>query len=238
MKFTGVLYLREITESKFRGTAIKNLNMFRKLCGTETLGNVVLVTTKWDSVSVDLAVKRETELKTKFWKGMLDHGAQIERHDNTTAGARRIMSQLLGRSPITLHLQDQLVNQGKKLETTDAGIAVNEEFNVELRRIKEEMAETVENLRKGQDEAMKAAYQSQHEELQAQSRKFEEAQKQLSDDRTKETAELKKQLEDAAKQSGKTTEDYMWEGVSATSKSFVQGFLSTIADTTIRRLLD
>ncbi|MCJ1431074.1 hypothetical protein MMC27_000424 [Xylographa pallens] len=237
VKFTGMLYLREITESRFKGTAIRNLNMFRKLCGTDALQNVALVTTKWDTVSIDLAVKRETDLKNKFWKGMLDHGAKITRHDNTIASARRILNQLLGGPPVTLNIQAQLVDQGMNLGNTDAGSAVKEVNNTELRRLKDEMEETVKNFREEQDEVMKTAYRSHQEELEAQSRIFEEAQKQLSDDRTAEMAMLKQQLADAAKKSGKTTEDYMWEGVSATVQSFAQGFLSTVADTMMRRLL-
>jgi hypothetical protein len=169
---------------------------------------------------------------------MLDHGAKIERHDNTTASARRILSQLLGGPPVTLNIQAQLVDQGMKLENTDAGIAVNEEINAEMRRLKVEMEDTVKNLRMEQDGVMKTAYRSHQEELRAQSRKFEEAQKQLSDDRTKEMAMLKQQLADAAKKSGKTTEDYIWEGVSATVQSFTQVFLSTVTETMMHRLLN
>ena len=66
VKFTGILYLREITESRFRGTAVKNLHMFRRLCGQDTLASVVLVTTKWDAVPAATAEMREADLRARF----------------------------------------------------------------------------------------------------------------------------------------------------------------------------
>ncbi|KAI9787692.1 MAG: hypothetical protein M1839_000223 [Geoglossum umbratile] len=98
-------------------------------------------------------------------------------------------SRLLGGPPLILNIQARLVDQEMKLENAVAGIAVNEEINAEMRRLKEEMEDTVKNLRKEQDDVTKAAYRS-HRELQEQSRKFEEVRKQLSDDRTKEAAVL------------------------------------------------
>jgi hypothetical protein len=48
LKFSGIVYLRDITDSKMKGTELKNLSVFRHLCGTASLRNVVIVTTKWD----------------------------------------------------------------------------------------------------------------------------------------------------------------------------------------------
>ena len=61
------------------GTALKNLMMFRELCGTDTLAGLV---TKWDAVT-PTAELREQEPTSKFLGPMLTLGAQQARHDNT-----------------------------------------------------------------------------------------------------------------------------------------------------------
>ena len=50
MKNAGIIYLHEITLKHMTDTALKNLDMFRKLCGDDALMKVVLGTTKWGEV--------------------------------------------------------------------------------------------------------------------------------------------------------------------------------------------
>jgi hypothetical protein len=38
---------------------------------------------------------RERELKTIYWKNMVERGSYVERHDNSTESARRIVTILL-----------------------------------------------------------------------------------------------------------------------------------------------
>ncbi|MCJ1405360.1 hypothetical protein MMC11_008587 [Xylographa trunciseda] len=188
-----------------------------------------------DTPGFDDTELTDTEVLTRIATWM-EFKAKITRHDNTTASARGILGQLLGGPPVTLNIQAQLVDQEMNPGNTDAGIAVNEVNNAEMRRLKEEMEDTAKNIREEQDEVVITAYRFHQEELQAQSREFEEAQKHFSDDRTAELVMLKQQLADAAKKSDKSTEDYMWGGVSATIQSFAQDFLSTVADTMMRWL--
>ncbi|KAF8541741.1 P-loop containing nucleoside triphosphate hydrolase protein, partial [Trichophaea hybrida] len=43
----GLLYIHDITEVRMKASEIKNLNLFQKLCGEQSFGNIVLVTNKW-----------------------------------------------------------------------------------------------------------------------------------------------------------------------------------------------
>lgn len=48
---SGLVYLHPMTDNRFRGSAMRNLYMFKKLCGERCLPSVVLATTMWDLVS-------------------------------------------------------------------------------------------------------------------------------------------------------------------------------------------
>jgi hypothetical protein len=52
--------------------------MFQKLCGDDALKNVILVTTMWSQVDVDVGRKREDELhqSSEFWKPLIELGAR------------------------------------------------------------------------------------------------------------------------------------------------------------------
>ncbi|KAF2823259.1 hypothetical protein CC86DRAFT_237621, partial [Ophiobolus disseminans] len=136
IKITGILYLRDITQARMSGTALKNLSMFRKLCGSESLKNVVIVTTKWDAVSNETGEMREKELMSKFLQPMLTMGAQQARHDNTLISAQEVLRKVLGNTGRTLKLQSELVDENKKLGETEAGTAVGED--IEKLRVKHE----------------------------------------------------------------------------------------------------
>ena len=169
---------------------------------------------------------------------MLEHGALMARHNGSPASARRVLGQLFGRSGVTLSIQDQFVNQRLPFERTDAGAAVTEEIDGARRRVRAEMQETIDNLAKEKDEVMKAAWRTQQEELRTQAKSFEEAAAQLKEDRTKEVAELRKQIEVTSAGSGKTTQDYIWEGVSAPLLGgFFSNFVTAAAHRVFARLL-
>lgn len=44
---SGIIYLYPINEARMTGSNVRNLNMFRRLCGDNNMQNVFLVTTKW-----------------------------------------------------------------------------------------------------------------------------------------------------------------------------------------------
>src|SRR4051794_37978067 len=46
-RLAGVIYLHRITDPRMGGSALKNLEMFQKLCGTGSLPSVILTTTMW-----------------------------------------------------------------------------------------------------------------------------------------------------------------------------------------------
>lgn len=128
IKLKGVIFLHRITDVRMQGTSMKTLQICRKICGTDALKNVILVTTRWDDVDRALGARREEELRSEFWKFMLDFGSTMMRYHGDQDSAVAIVSQLLHKETVVLDLQREIVDQGRKLSDTGAGALVNEDI--------------------------------------------------------------------------------------------------------------
>ncbi|KAG6842248.1 hypothetical protein C0991_000218 [Blastosporella zonata] len=127
MKLAGVVYLHEISQPRMMGAPRRNLEMFRELCGKKAVGNVVLATTKWEEVSVELGERRERQLQENYWKHMLELGSQMLRfrgqHD--TASAWEIVNRILNHASVdALQIQEEMVQHQRTLPETGAGRAL------------------------------------------------------------------------------------------------------------------
>ena len=122
MKVAGIIYLHEITQTRMAGTAIRNLEMFKKLCGNDALANVVLGTTKWGELRPEVGQKREKQLAESFWKDMIQRGSIMMQVHNDASSAWRIVHHILANISIDFVLiQDELVEHRKSLSQTTAG---------------------------------------------------------------------------------------------------------------------
>jgi hypothetical protein len=88
-KLSGIIYFPRISDPRMQGSAIKQLRVFRELCGDDsgTLENVILATSRWDRLeSEELGIRRQTELENnpRFWKPMCMKGSQVRRFEGTT----------------------------------------------------------------------------------------------------------------------------------------------------------
>jgi hypothetical protein len=145
---SGIIYLHRISDPRMSGSSIKNLRMFRKLCGAESMHNVSLVTTMWDKVTRVEGETREKDLmdgENGFWRAMIKSGCLVRRHDGSVESARGLVAELASMKRTVLRLQEEIA-EGKKLIETDAGVSLNEELlrvkrqhEEELRCVKEEM---------------------------------------------------------------------------------------------------
>jgi len=144
--------------------------MFRELCGDSTLKNVILITNMWGEVPKDVGEDRENELITNFFKPVLDKGAQIARHYNTTESAHGIIRRIVENRPATLQIQRELVDEHKDIIDTAAGEAINKELNEQMRRHRAGMKELQEEMEK----AMKEKDEETRQELEEETRKLQE----------------------------------------------------------------
>lgn len=134
IKMSGVIYLHRIFDNRVGGASMRNLNMFKKLVGRDSLGNVVLATTMWDALppeEYDKAEARESELKgtESFWKDMISHGSKVVRHDSAKTSALAIVQAILSKNRlVALDIQKEIVDAGIPLEQTTASQALREDI--------------------------------------------------------------------------------------------------------------
>ncbi|KAL7936397.1 P-loop containing nucleoside triphosphate hydrolase protein [Trichoderma chlorosporum] len=153
VRLAGIVYLHRIIDIRMGGAAMKNLRMFRKLCGDDGLSCVVLATTMWNMVPLEDGEKRERELSTNqgFWAGMVNKGSTVLRQDNGAISALAIMEHILTRKQrVELDIQKEMAS-GKTLDQTSAGqevqaemAALKEKYDKEMALLREEMKEAVE----------------------------------------------------------------------------------------------
>lgn len=135
---SGIIYLHRIIDPRMEGPSLKNLRMMKKLCGVNSLSNVVLATTMWERVTAEEGSRREAELKQVFWKDMIDGGSTVTRITTETGhDARALVKSLLKNKPISTRLQEEL-HSGKTLVQTEAGSEIREEIAKLERKLKAE----------------------------------------------------------------------------------------------------
>jgi hypothetical protein len=138
----GVVMLHPISDNRMSGSSLRNINMMKAMCGFESYANFAIATTMWPS-KPDYAEKAVLESRNaqlladdSFFGALVTRGATVFRHNqkgyrsvlNEGNSAKQIVAHLVRQSDMhtldVLQLQRELVDQGKKLGETTAGIAV------------------------------------------------------------------------------------------------------------------
>ncbi|KAL2076156.1 hypothetical protein VTL71DRAFT_1099 [Oculimacula yallundae] len=164
IRLTGIIYLHRITDVRVGGQGMKNLRMFRKVCGEKNLGSVVLATTMWSSCPLSDANLRESQLtgNSDLWKFLITKGARIFRHDRGEESGQEILDHLLTRGrKVILDIQHEVVDEGKKLVDTNAG----REVQAEIEKIKEAHKKEMQEIREDMEEAIRSKDTERQEEL-------------------------------------------------------------------------
>ncbi|KAK5120260.1 hypothetical protein LTR85_006466 [Meristemomyces frigidus] len=132
IKLNGIVYLQNIQEPRITGSSLRNLKMFKDLCGESPMKNVILVTTRWGleekSGRIGHAEEHEEQYRSEFWTSLISRGARMERFRDTKESALEILLKLVDRPAEVLQIQTELVDNGKDLIDTAAGNTVNEEL--------------------------------------------------------------------------------------------------------------
>lgn len=152
------------------GTPLKNLRMFRELCGKKALENIILVTTMWDEVDEHVGAAREKELRGKYWKAMIDQGSATARYHGTSESAWDIVERFTIQRQAVL-LQKEMVDLKKQLPETSAG----QELYMALEVLVKKQADILQKIRAetrrqetGQDPRILQALQAECEAIRQQ----------------------------------------------------------------------
>lgn len=154
------------------GSALRNLRMFRELCGRDPLKNVIVATSFWSNVAPRMGDNREEELRTtpEFWGEMIRRGSRMARFNDSRASALEIIMSLVNKDPVALNIQRELVEQRKALVDTAAGQVVNEE----LARLEAKHRREKETLQRELQDALAERDVELQEILEEQRRKMDE----------------------------------------------------------------
>ncbi|TFK19367.1 P-loop containing nucleoside triphosphate hydrolase protein [Coprinopsis marcescibilis] len=148
-KFTGVVYLHNITDQRVSRMARRNMRIFKQLCGTDSMKNVVVVTTCWDLISdIQDGIAKEEQLKSDegLLKELHDAGAEFLRSghfdsdkfpgDKCFQTPQNIISRILSLDPLFLQIQQEM-DKGDSVAETTAGSTIFQEVEELKREFKE-----------------------------------------------------------------------------------------------------
>ncbi|KAH6880664.1 P-loop containing nucleoside triphosphate hydrolase protein [Thelonectria olida] len=155
IRLRGILYLHRISDNRMGGCAQKNLIMFKKLCGADGIKSVVFLTTFWEKVDEAVGDSREQTLKDtpQFWQFFVERGAGVQRHLNNTDSALLAVSQFVpgwAEKPpeeVNLAIQTEMVDSGKNLDQTSAGQQLQDDFQKEREKLRQEILEREQDMK-------------------------------------------------------------------------------------------
>jgi hypothetical protein len=173
LKLTGLILLHRIIDVRVGGSGVRNIKMFKKLCGDDTLRSVVLATTMWDfNPNEETGKARELELHRQplLWKPMIDQGSKVFRQDNGLVSAMRIIQYLIDtRRPVILDIQREMVDQKMQLGQTGAG----SEVATEVEKAKQYYDKRIKDLETELRDALSKQDHERREEIEDTKKEFQ-----------------------------------------------------------------
>jgi molybdenum-dependent DNA-binding transcriptional regulator ModE len=110
------------------GSAMKNLRLFKSLCGRKAMLNIAIVTTMWGIVGEKVGSAREKDLRRDVWNDMVHDGCAIERFEDTYESAWDIVDRLDKVSQANVLLPRELLDDQLSLNETRVGATLSQEL--------------------------------------------------------------------------------------------------------------
>jgi hypothetical protein len=152
-KLSGIIYVHRIIEPRMQGTALSNMNMFRRLCGSDCFPNVVLATSFWSEVDPTEGAQRERELyeTDKFWGQLVKKGSPVVRIGLDDRADERLLLRIAQNNKVFLRAQKEMQDGRRNCETSAAREAneslsdwrqyFNSQLEAEKESVRRELAE-------------------------------------------------------------------------------------------------
>jgi ribosome-associated translation inhibitor RaiA len=149
------------------GTPLKNLRMFKKLCGENALRNIILMTTMWDEVDEETGAQREKELKGKYWNTMIEQKSKTARYLGTSDSAWDIVDHFLQSSNerCAVLLQREMVDMERQLRETKAGQTLYTTLELIVDKQQQTLKKMREQTKEHADEKVLNVLKAEYEEL-------------------------------------------------------------------------
>ncbi|KAG6330191.1 hypothetical protein ID866_8898 [Astraeus odoratus] len=141
---SAILYFHCIWDNRMAGTPLKNLRVFKKMCGRKAMSRVVLVTTMWDRVKEEFGKERLAELKRDHWKAMIAQGSLLFKYENSSDSAKKFLRDLVNekRKQNLVLLKGEIYVVRMELRESNAGL----ELGSRLEQLVERRAEVFQRL--------------------------------------------------------------------------------------------
>lgn len=125
--------------------------------------NVAIVTNMWGEVPQEVAEMRELQLRTEdiFFRGDMEKGAQMMRHDGSSLSAQKIIRHFVKMNPAVLQLQHEILVERKDVTQTDACAALDQGMH----KLREKFRDDIQALKDEIEEALAEGGVNQQEEL-------------------------------------------------------------------------
>lgn len=161
--------------------------MFRKLCGEDSLENVIIVTNMWGLVDPRVGEARERELivDERLFQPVLAKGARIVRHSNTKESAHNILRKVIQNTPMPLQIQKELVEEQKDISETEAAVELDRELAAQAQKHRQEL----KDIKKEMTEAIALKDEETKKDLETVRLKLVEDMKRIEDDRERLSSE-------------------------------------------------
>jgi hypothetical protein len=116
-------------EIRIGGTAVRNLEIFKRAVGDVAAKNVVIVTNKWDCIQdKKIGEERLATLQQGFFKTILDAGARMHKLMPGTSGLEIVQDMVERHNHTSLLLPIEFGTNGSKLKNTDAGNVLDNDY--------------------------------------------------------------------------------------------------------------
>jgi hypothetical protein len=168
---SGIIYLHRITDHRMTGSSMRNLSMFKELCGSKCFSEVTLVLTCLDRVDPAIGVAREHELTTseQFWGSMVKQGSRVARYSHSRDSAMSIVDSVVERQRmVVLDVQDEMVNRRLRLDETAAGKFMSRDFLNQRNKFQQKIRELQDEMRVAtneKDQKWAREIDQEHEDL-------------------------------------------------------------------------
>lgn len=149
MLLNGIIMLQPVDGNRVYGSELRRTRLFRQICGPDAFNHVVIGTTMWSKLknrSEGVERVRQRKESKDFWASLVDHGAELVEHQDTSESAINLIRKLVNKSKVTLQLQEELAEQGGHVFDTSAGQQLFQDLgqssareNEKLKQIHEEM---------------------------------------------------------------------------------------------------
>lgn len=215
-KLSGIIYMHRISDFRVGGISVRNFNMFRKLCGDDNLGNVLLVTNMWGMVDQARGEARERQLMEdeKLFRPVLEKGARMVRHNDTHESAIKIIQQIIRNPPSTLQIQKELVEERKDISQTAAAV----ELDRELAALAQKHMKDLKDIKHDMETALATKDEEMKQELEAVRNHLEVDMKKIQDDRERLSSEYVAEKQRADEQIAR-----MMKSIEESEKSRAEG---------------